>query len=187
MNGTLGSGCAIRCRRGTKTRCLPTLRLQLGLPDQTFFTDRGFGSLGFLEQQAIGQTLAPGFFREHNPIVRHTVLRRRQTLEEAGLLEKVGVDIHPDSGCCSERLPWRRVQRPGSADESPVRSRLSGSRRLDGSAAASARRAAGFMKTLLLQRICSSFASGRSTAEKMLRREMPRRGRGADDSSSRIR
>ena len=28
------------------------------------------------------------------------------------------------------------------------------------------------MKTLLLQRICSSFASGRSTAEKMLRREM---------------
>ena len=32
-------------------------------------------------------------------------------------------------------------------------------------------KAAGFMKTLLRQRICSSFASGRSTAEKMLRRE----------------
>jgi ERCC4-related helicase len=29
------------------------------------------------------------------------------------------------------------------------------------------------MKTLLLQRICSSFASGRSTAKKMLRREVP--------------
>ena len=27
------------------------------------------------------------------------------------------------------------------------------------------------MKTLLLQRICSSFASGRATAEKMLRRD----------------
>ena len=73
-----------------------TLRLQLGLPDQTFFTDRGFGSLGFLEQQAVAQALAPGFLREHNPIVRHTVLRRRQTLENAGLLERVGVDIHPD-------------------------------------------------------------------------------------------
>lgn len=72
------------------------LRLQLGLPDQTFFTDRGFGSLGFLGQQALGQALAHGFLREHNPIVRHTVLRRRQTLENAGLLEKVGVDIHPD-------------------------------------------------------------------------------------------
>ncbi len=32
-------------------------------------------------------------------------------------------------------------------------------------------KAAGFMKTLLLQRICSSFASGRATAERMLRRE----------------
>jgi ERCC4-related helicase len=33
-------------------------------------------------------------------------------------------------------------------------------------------KAAGFMKTMLLQRICSSFASGRSTATKMLRREV---------------
>jgi ERCC4-related helicase len=33
-------------------------------------------------------------------------------------------------------------------------------------------KAAGFMKTMLLQRICSSFASGRSTAAKMLRREV---------------
>ncbi|MCY7338110.1 MAG: hypothetical protein LH613_18170 [Chamaesiphon sp.] len=64
-----------------------TLRLQLGLPDRTFFTDRGSGSLGFLEQQAIGQSLAPEFFKQHNPILRHTVLRRRQTLEEANLFE----------------------------------------------------------------------------------------------------
>ena len=40
--------------------------------------------------------LAPGFLREHNPVVRHTVLRRRQTLEEAGLLDKVGVEVHPN-------------------------------------------------------------------------------------------
>jgi superfamily II DNA/RNA helicase len=33
-------------------------------------------------------------------------------------------------------------------------------------------RAAGFMKTLLLQRICSSFASGKATAEKFLRGEV---------------
>ena len=32
-------------------------------------------------------------------------------------------------------------------------------------------KAAGFMKTLLLQRICSSFVSGRATAERMLRKE----------------
>ena len=35
-----------------------TLRLQLGLAEQSFFTDRGFGSMGFLEQQAIGEALA---------------------------------------------------------------------------------------------------------------------------------
>jgi hypothetical protein len=81
---------------GIEDALFATLRLQLGLADHIFFTDRGFGSLGFLEQQAVGQALAPGFLREHNPVVRHTVVRRRQTLDEAGLLERIGVDIHPD-------------------------------------------------------------------------------------------
>ena len=64
-----------------ETALFASLRLQLGLPDQAFFTDRGFGSLGYLEQQALGEALGPGFLRSHNPVVRHTVLRRRQTLE----------------------------------------------------------------------------------------------------------
>ncbi len=146
-----------------------TLRLQLGLPDQAFFTDRGFGSLGFLEQQALGQALAPGFLREHNPVVRHTVLRRRQTLEDAGLLEKVAVDVHPDSEQSAgayagigfsglgllTSLPFDLAYQAAEAFTVALKKRS---------------QAAGFMKTLLLQRICSSFASGRSTAEKMLRR-----------------
>ena len=148
-----------------------TLRLQLGLPDQTFFTDRGFGSLGFLEQQAVGQALAPGFLREHNPIVRHTVLRRRSTLEDAGLLERVGVDIHPDPDASVTtytgvgfsglglltNLPFDLAYKAAEAFTAALKKRT---------------KAAGFMKTMLLQRICSSFASGRSTAEKMLRREV---------------
>ncbi|MDE2058549.1 MAG: DEAD/DEAH box helicase family protein [candidate division NC10 bacterium] len=147
------------------------LRLQLGLPDQTFFTDRGFGSLGFLEKQELGQALAHGFLREHNPIVRHTVLRRRQTLEDAGLLEKVGVDIHPDPDAPAAAYtgvgfsglglltnhPFDLAYRAAEAFTDALQKRT---------------RAAGFMKTLLLQRICSSFASGRSTAKKMLRREV---------------
>ncbi|HBP88394.1 MAG TPA: phospholipase D-like domain-containing protein [Nitrospirales bacterium] len=146
-----------------------TLRLQLGLPDQTFFTDRGFGSMGFLQQQAVGQALAPGFLREHNPIVRHTVLRRRRTLEDAGLLERVGVDIHPDpdapvttytgvgfSGLgLLTNLPFDLAYKAAEAFTAALKKRT---------------KAAGFMKTMLLQRICSSFASGRSTAEQMLRR-----------------
>lgn len=146
------------------------LRLQLELPDQKFFTDRGFGSLGFLEQQAIGQALAPGFLREHNPVVRYTVLRRRQTLEEAGLLERVGVNIHPNPEAPAAtyggvgfsglglltNLPFDLAYQAAEAFTAALKKRT---------------KAAGFMKTLLLQRICSSFASGRSTAEKILRHE----------------
>jgi hypothetical protein len=148
-----------------------TLRLQLGLPDQSFFTDRGFGSLGFLEQQAITQALEPGFLAEHNPVIRHTVLRRRKTLEDAGLLERVGVVIHPNpdaqagayAGIGFDGLglltnhPFDLAYRAAEAFTAALKQRT---------------RAAGFMKTMLLQRICSSFASGRATAEKMLRREI---------------
>jgi len=63
---------------GNEDALFATLRLQLGVDDQVFFTDEGFGSLGFLEKQALGQALAPKFLQEHNPVVRHTVLRRRQ-------------------------------------------------------------------------------------------------------------
>jgi superfamily II DNA or RNA helicase len=146
------------------------LRLQLGQPDQSFFTDRGFGSLGFLEKQAVGQALAPGFLREHNPIIRHTVLRRRQTLEEARLLERVGVDIHPDPHAPATsyagvgfsdlglltNLPFDLAYQAAEAFTAALQKRT---------------KAAGFMKTLLLQRICSSFTSGRLTAKRMLRRE----------------
>lgn len=148
-----------------------TLRLGLGVPDDRFFTDRGFGSLSAPEQQALGEALAPGFLREHNPIVRHTVLRRRRTLEEAGLLERVGVGVHPDPdappgtyrGVDFEGLglvtnhPFDLAYRAAEEFTEVLRKRS---------------KAAGFMKSLLLQRICSSFASGRSTAEKMRRREL---------------
>lgn len=156
---------------GGEDALFATLRLQLGLPDQAFFTDRGFGSLGFLEQQAVGQALAPGFLREHNPIVRHTVLRRRQTLEEAGLLEKVGVDIHPDPDAPASAYSGVGFAGQGLLTNHPFDLAYEAAEAFT-AALKKRTKAAGFMKTLLLQRICSSFASGRSTAEKMLRREM---------------
>ncbi|CAN5239134.1 phospholipase D-like domain-containing protein [soil metagenome] len=147
------------------------LRLQLGLSDRTFFTDRGFGSLGYLEKQALGDALQPSFMREHNPIVRHTVLRRRQTLEDAGLLDRIGVDVHPDATAPAgayvgvefsglgllTNLPFDLAYQAAEAFTAALKKRT---------------KAAGFMKTLLLQRICSSFASGRSTAAKMLKRDV---------------
>jgi superfamily II DNA or RNA helicase len=148
-----------------------TLRLQLGLPDQVCFTDRGFGSLGFLEQQAIAQALAPGFLQAHNPIVRHTVLRRRRTLEDAGLLERVGVAIYPDPDAQNGAYPGVGFERLGLLTNHPFDLAY---RAAEAFTIALKRRtnAAGFMKTLLLQRICSSFASGKATAERMLRRDI---------------
>lgn len=146
------------------------LRLQLGLADQAFFTDRGFGSLGFLEQQAVGQALEPGFLREHNPVVRHTVLRRRQTLEEAGLLEKVGVNIHPDLDAPATTYAGVVFNGLGLLTNPPFDLAYKAAEAFT-DALQKRTKAAGFIKTLLLQRICSSFASGRLTAEKMLRRE----------------
>lgn len=154
----------------TEDSLFAMLRLQLGLPDQVFFTDRGYGSLGFLEQQAIGQTLEPGFLKENNPVVRHTILRRRKTLEEAGLLERVGVNIHPKPEApltaytgvgfvglgLRTNYPFDLAYQAAEAFTVLLNQRT---------------KAAGFMKTLLLQRICSSFFSGRNTAQKMLSKE----------------
>ena len=155
----------------TENALFANLRLQLGLADQAFFTDRGFGSLGFLEQQAIGQTLEPGFLRENNPIVRHTVLRRRQTLEEAGLLERIGVDIHPDPDAPSTAYAGVDFIGLGLRTNHPFNLAYEAAEAFT-TALQKRTKAAGFMKTLLLQRICSSFASGKSTALKMLTREI---------------
>jgi len=157
---------------GSEDALFATLRLQLGLPERVFFTDRGFGSLGFFEQQAVSQTLAPGFFQEHNPLVRHTVLRRRQTLEAAGLLEKVGVGIHPDPDAPPTAYPGVSLRGYGLLTSHPFDLAYEAAEAFT-VALQQRTQAAGFMKSLLLQRICSSFASGRATAERMLRRECP--------------
>ena len=146
-----------------------SLRLHLGIPDKTFFSDRGFGSLGFFEQQMLASTLEPGYFREHNPIVRHTILRRRHTLEQAGLLQKIAVDIHPDPSGQSAYGPvgfdglGLRTNHPFDLAYAAAEAFTTALQKRT--------KAAGFMKTMLLQRICSSFASGRATATKLLRGE----------------
>jgi hypothetical protein len=147
-----------------------SLRLHLGLVDNIYYSKKGFGSLGFIEQQALSQTLAPGYFRDQNPVVRHTVLRRRQMLEKAGLLERIAVNVHPAPDAPPGSYPGVSFSGLGLRTNYPF------NRAYEAAEAYTAElqkrtRAAGFMKTLLLQRICSSFASGRATAERMLRKE----------------
>jgi superfamily II DNA or RNA helicase len=155
---------------GDEDTLFATLRLHLGIPERTYFTDRGYGSLGFLEQQALWSTLAPGFLKEHNPIVRHTVLRHRQTLEEAGLLEKIGVDIHPDHNASSTTYTGVSFSGSGLLTNLPFDLAYHAAEAFT-TALQKRTKSAGFMKTMLLQRICSSFTSGKLTAERMLQHE----------------
>ncbi len=156
---------------GDEEPLVASLRLQLGIADRAFFTDKGFGSLEYPVQQSVLQTLAPGFYQQHNPLVRHTVLRRRQTLEEAGLLERVAVEVHPVPDAPSTAYPGVQFDGLGLLTNHPFD--LAYQAAADFTTALQQRtKVAGFMKSMLLQRICSSFASGRSTATKMLRREL---------------
>lgn len=149
---------------------IANLRLQLDIPTTAFFTDKGFASLNYLDQLAVTATLEPSFYQQHNPIIRHTVLRRRQTLEEAGLLERVGVEVHPQPAT-ARQYAGVNFRDLGLLTNHPFD--LAYTAAVEFTAALQKRtKAAGFMKTLLLQRICSSFASGRSTANKMLRGEL---------------
>lgn len=152
---------------GDEEAIFAALRMQLGIPDNVFFVDKGFGALGFLEKETVLQTLRSGFYKDNNPIVRHTVLRRRQTLEEAGLLDRVGVNVHPDPGNSTVNYYGIGFEGLGLLTSHPFD--LAYKAAEDFTAAMKQRtRASGFMKTLLLQRICSSFASGKATAEKLL-------------------
>lgn len=70
------------------------LRTRLGIPKDEFFCDTAFGDLDHVSQENVRRTLEPGFFKYNNPIVRHTVLRRRSTLEKMGLLDKIAVNVN---------------------------------------------------------------------------------------------
>lgn len=156
---------------GDQEPLIANLRLQLGIAENLFFTAKGFGALGYFDQLAVQQTLEPGFYQQHNPIVRHTILRRRQTLEAAGLLERVGVEVHPNPHAPTPAYRGVNFDGLGLLTNHPFD--LAYQAAEDFTLALQKRtKAAGFMKTLLLQRICSSFASGRSTAAKMLKREL---------------
>jgi SNF2 family DNA or RNA helicase len=146
------------------------LRYQLGVADRTFITDRGFASLDYVEQQSVAQTLEPGFYQNHNPILRHTVLRRRQTLEEMGLLERVAIEVHPIQNAAPSTYPGMSFEGLGLLTNHPFDLAYEAAENFTDELRLRTK-SAGFMKSMLLQRICSSFASGLSTAKKMLGRE----------------
>jgi hypothetical protein len=147
------------------------IRQDLGIPKAACSTSRSFTDLDpvftrpDLQSRLFHDDGDLAFFQKNNPVVRHTVLRRRRTLEEAGLMKPVEVEIHPreaepdgatrsfygETGrAVATTLLLRDAFEAAEAYTKALMSRNKG---------------AGFMKSLLLQRICSSTVAGLATAE----------------------
>jgi SNF2 family DNA or RNA helicase len=125
-----------------------------------------FESLDYLVREVhLTECLDPNFFKYYNPLLRHVVLRKRSQLEEEGLLDRVGVDTHPLLH--KTQLYNARFNGLGLLTNPPFQVAYEAAEKFC-QKLQSRTGAAGFMKTLMLQRICSSFASGLSTAKKML-------------------
>lgn len=151
-----------------KDHRLGSLRMTLDLDDSHHFSDLPFHDLDIASQMILEEIVTDkAFFKNNNPILRHTVLRRRDVLEDMGLLERVGVDVHPDPKAPLGTYPGLTLDGLGLMTNHPFNMAYQAAEEFT-SLLSQRTKAAGFMKNLLLQRICSSFAAGRATAQMML-------------------
>ncbi len=143
------------------------IRNHLNILSTDFICSHAFEDLDYLVQEMwLSQCLTPDFFQQNNPVLRHVVLRKRKQLEEDGLLEKVGVNTHP----IKSRIYFYKSPFIGLGIQTNIPFKVAYEKEEEFSRLLQARtRAGGFMKSLMPQRICSSFASGLKTAKKMLK------------------
>lgn len=143
------------------------IRDHLTIDSQSFLCAHRFEDLDYMIQNMwLSECLDPGFFKENNPVLRHTVLRKRKQLEDDGLLEKVGVNTHP----ITRNLAQYQSRFVGLGIPTNTPFQVAYDKAEEFCELLNSRtKAGGFMKSLMLQRICSSFASGLKTAQKMLK------------------
>lgn len=149
------------------------IRQDLKVPRDVFGTSRSHTDLDLsftrpeLEVRLRHDDGDLGFFQRNNPVVRHTVLRRRKALEEARLMKPVAVAVNP-----VENEPDRRTRAFFGETGRAVATTSLLTHAFDAAeeyaAALMARnRGAGLIKSLLLQRICSSSVAGLATVTKI--------------------
>lgn len=157
-------------------KLLSAIRQDLGLTQGEWQTQRPFTDLAeetreILQEELERRIAGATFFQRENPLVRHVVLRKRQQLEDAGLLARVGVDVHPDRSRVKEPRAFD-VLFEGKALRTSENFREAYSQaRAFGKALAKRGKGSGFMKNLMEQRICSSIHAGLATARRLLQGE----------------
>lgn len=121
------------------------------------------------EEELERRIAGASFFQRENPIVRHVVLRKRQQLEDAGLLKRVGVEVHPARARSVEPRAFDVIFEQRALRTTEDFREAYALARAFGKALGQRGKGAGFLKNLMEQRICSSVQSGLATARRLLR------------------
>nr|WP_276978233.1 phospholipase D-like domain-containing anti-phage protein [Ferrimicrobium acidiphilum] len=147
-----------------------SIRSDLEISDKQFFTDKSPVDLHTFTRSDLEGILGTNFFRRNNPFVRHVVLRRRETLERLRLLEKVGVNVHPKPDATPGTY-GSSFDGLGLITNYPFQ-RAYESARDFGEELEKREKGASLFLAIFLQRICSSFASGLSTVDRILSKQI---------------
>lgn len=155
-------------------RLFSAIRQDLGLQNGEGQTNRTLADLTeetreILEEELERRISGATLLQRENPLVRHVVLRKRQQLEDAGLLARVGVDVHPEREQVSEQRAFDALFEGKALRTSEDFRQAYGEARAFGKALAKRGKGSGFMKNLMEQRICSSIHAGLATARRLLK------------------
>lgn len=155
-------------------RLFSAIRQDLGLKNGEWQTNRSLAELTeetreVLEEELERRIAGATLFQRENPLVRHVVLRKRQQLEDANLLARVGVDVHPEREQATEQRAFDVLFEGKALRTSEDFRQAYGEARAFGKALAKRGKGSGFMKNLMEQRICSSIHAGLSTARRLLK------------------
>jgi superfamily II DNA or RNA helicase len=148
------------------------IRQDLGLSARQFqavrLADLDIGTRQDFELELDRRVANAPFFQRENPFVRHVVLRKRTTLEEAGLLKRVGVDVHPDVNRVKDIHGFNALfEGLAVRTDEHFREAYNEARQF-GKVLGKRGKGGGFMKNLMQQRICSSLVAGINTATALL-------------------
>ncbi len=157
---------------GQARRLYSMIREDLGLQQRSYlggdYVNLSQDTREELEMALETRVSGASFFQRENPLVRHVVLRKRKTLEDAKLLKAIAVDIHPDHTLVKNVHKFHALFEGLALRTSEDFREAYDQARIFGKALAKAGRGSGFMKNLVEQRICSSIAAGIATATTLL-------------------
>lgn len=149
---------------------LADIRSSLDLGERDWVTNRFPSDMGNIvvetkaemELTAIRDGL--GYFQRDNPLLRHVVLRKRRDLERQGLIPSLPVDIHPSANLPGPQHLFNSLSLYTSDAFASALDAVNAFTKAYGHRD----KPAGFMKTLLLQRLCSSHVAAVATARALL-------------------